>query len=146
MGATFGWSLGRLTLSHLAQIDGSLDEASATLGARGFTVLRTILLPLLKPAVVAALVYSFVRAMTTVSAVIFLVSAQYEWATTYIINRVVNGDYGVAIAYSSVLVLLMLIAIWIIQMLVGERRLGRRRAGIAAAPAPSVAQLGATAA
>jgi iron(III) transport system permease protein len=136
----------RAGIASMAQIDGSLDEASATLGARGFTVLRTILLPLLKPAVVAALVYSFVRAMTTVSAVIFLVSAQYEWATTYIINRVVNGDYGVAIAYSSVLVLLMLIAIWIIQMLVGERRLGRRGAGIAAAPAPSVAQLGATAA
>ena len=84
--------------------------------------------------------------MTTVSAVIFLVSAQYEWATTYIINRVVNGDYGVAIAYSSVLVVLMLVAIWIIQMLVGERRLGRRGSGVAAAPAPGVAQLGATAA
>jgi iron(III) transport system permease protein len=84
--------------------------------------------------------------MTTVSAVIFLVSAQYEWATTYIINRVVNGDYGVAIAYSSALVVLMLGAIWIIQMIVGERRLGRRTAGVAAAPVPGVAQLGATAA
>ena len=46
------------------------------------------------------------------SAVIFLVSAEYEWATTYIINRVVNGDYGVAIAYSSVLIVLMLAVIW----------------------------------
>jgi iron(III) transport system permease protein len=112
----------------MAQIDPSLDEASTTLGARSATTLRRILLPLLKPAVVAALVYSFVRAMTTVSAVIFLVSAQYEWATTYIINRVVNGDYGVAIAYSSVLIVLMLIIIWIIQWAVGERRLGRRSA------------------
>jgi iron(III) transport system permease protein len=34
----------------------------------------------------------------------------------------VNGDYGVAIAYSAVLILLMLVAIWIIQKLVGERR------------------------
>ena len=87
-----------------------------------------MLLPLLKPAVVAALVYSFVRAMTTVSAVIFLVSAEYEWATTYIINRVVNGDYGVAIAYSSVLIVLMVVVIYVIQRLVGERRLGRRAA------------------
>jgi iron(III) transport system permease protein len=122
----------RAGIASMTQIDRSLDEASATLGARGFTVLRTILLPLLKPAVIAALVYSFVRSMTTVSAVIFLVSAQYEWATTYIINRVVNGDYGVAIAYSSALVVLMLGAIWIIQMIVGERRLGRRTAGVAA--------------
>jgi iron(III) transport system permease protein len=73
-------------------------------------------------------VYSFVRAMTTVSAVIFLVSAQYEWATTYIINRVVNGDYGVAIAYCSVLIVLMLAVIGIIQVAVGTRRLGRRGA------------------
>ena len=40
---------------------------------------------------------------------IFLVSAQYEWATTYIINRVVNGDYGIAIAYCSVMIVLMLV-------------------------------------
>jgi iron(III) transport system permease protein len=118
----------RAGMASMAQVDGSLDEASATLGARGFTTLRRVLLPLLKPAVIAALVYSFVRAMTTVSAVIFLVSAQYEWATTYIINRVVNGDYGVAIAYSSVLIVLMLAVIWLIQRLVGERRIGRRGA------------------
>jgi iron(III) transport system permease protein len=116
----------RAGMASMAQIDPSLDEASTTLGARGATTLRRVLLPLLKPAVVAALVYSFVRAMTTVSAVIFLVSAQYEWATTYIINRVVNGDYGVAIAYSSVLIVLMLAVIGVIQWAVGDRRLGRR--------------------
>ena len=54
---------------------------------------------LVKPALVAALVYSFVRSMTTVSAVIFLVTAENELATTYIIGRVGNGDYGVALAY-----------------------------------------------
>jgi iron(III) transport system permease protein len=123
----------RAGMAAMSQIDKSLDEASTVLGARGFTSLRTILLPLIKPAVVAALVYSFVRAMTTLSAVIFLVSAEYEWATTYIINRVVNGDYGVAIAYSSVLIVLMLAVIWAIQWLVGERRLGRRAAGVASA-------------
>ena len=137
----------RAGMAAMTQIDPSLDEASSTLGARGFTVLRTILLPLLKPAVVAALVYSFVRAMTTVSAVIFLVSAQHEWATTYIINRVVNGDYGVAIAYSSALIVLMLIAIGVIRLLVGERRLGRRAAaaGVKAA-APGAETLGTLAA
>ena len=136
----------RAGMAAMSQIDKSLDEASTTLGARGFTVLRTILLPLLKPAVVAALVYSFVRAMTTVSAVIFLVSAEYEWATTYIINRVVNGDYGVAIAYSAVLIVLMLIAIWIIQKLVGERRLGRRAVAAPGATTAAVGELGGTAA
>jgi iron(III) transport system permease protein len=135
----------RAGMASMAQIDRSLDEASTMLGARGPTTLRRVLLPLLKPAVIAALVYSFVRAMTTVSAVIFLVSAEYEWATTYIINRVVNGDYGIAIAYSSVLIVLMLGVIWLIQRLVGERRLGRREASVIV-PAGGVGQLGGTAA
>src|SRR6266550_3325033 len=120
----------RAGIASMAQIDKSLDEASITLGARGFTTLRRVILPLLKPALVAALVYSFVRAMTTVSAIIFLVSAEYEWATTYIINRVVNGDYGVALAYCSVLIVLMLAVIWLIQRLVGTRRLGRREVAL----------------
>jgi len=131
----------RAGMAAMAQVDRSLDEASTTLGARGATTLRTILLPLLKPAVVAALVYSFVRAVTTVSAVIFLVSAEYEWATTYIINRVVNGDYGVALAYCTVLIVLMTGAIALIQALVGERRLGRR----APVLRPGVGAIGSTA-
>jgi len=124
----------RAGMAAMSQIDPSLDEASRTLGGGSLATLRRVILPMLRPAVVAALVYSFVRAMTTVSAVVFLVTAQYDMATTYIINRVVNGDYGVAIAYSSVLILLMLAATGIIQLLVGRRRIGLR----AVSPTPAV--------
>ncbi|MEO7851639.1 MAG: iron ABC transporter permease [Rubrivivax sp.] len=110
------------------QIDASLDEASTMLHASTATTFRRVLLPLLKPALVAALVYSFVRSMTTVSAVIFLVTAENELATTYIIGRVGNGDYGVALAYCTVLIVLMSAATAAIQLLVGERKLGRRSA------------------
>ena len=109
------------------QLDRSLDEASLMLRAGSVQTLRHVVLPLLKPALVAALVYSFVRAITTVSAVIFLVTAENELATTYIIGRVGNGDYGVALAYCTVLIFLMAAAIGLIQLLVGERKLGRRR-------------------
>ncbi len=112
------------------QLDKSLDEASLMLRASTFQTLRHVVLPLLKPALVAALVYSFVRAMTTVSAVIFLVTAENELATTYIIGRVGNGDYGVALAYCTVLIILMSAAIALIQLLVGERKLGRRKTGL----------------
>jgi len=112
------------------QLDRSLDEASVMLRASTFQTLRHVVLPLLKPALVAALVYSFVRAMTTVRAVIFLVTAENELATSYIIGRVGNGDYGVALAYCTVLIILMSAAIALIQFLVGERKLGRRKAGV----------------
>ncbi|TAH13235.1 MAG: iron ABC transporter permease [Curvibacter sp.] len=108
------------------QLDRSLDEASLMLRANTFTTLRLVVLPLIKPALVAALVYSFVRSITTVSAVIFLVTAQYELSTTYIIGRVGNGDYGVALAYCTVLIVLMSLSTLLVQALVGERKLGRR--------------------
>jgi iron(III) transport system permease protein len=118
----------RSGVAAMSQLDKSLDEAAVTLRASTFRALRTVVLPLLKPAIVTALVYSFVRAMTTVSAVIFLVSAEYEMATVFIINRVINGDYGLAIAYCAVLIVLMMTAIGLINLLVGRRRLGRRAA------------------
>ena len=84
--------------------------------------------------IVAGLVYSFVRAITAVSAVIFLVSAQYNLATAYIIGRVEVSDFGIAIAYSSVLIVCMLLAIGIIQIGVGARRQTARGHDIDAIP------------
>ncbi len=117
----------RAGTASFKQLDKSLDEASTMLRAGTATTLRRVVLPLLKPALVAALVYSFVRSMTTVSAVIFLVTAENELATTYIIGRVGNGDYGVALAYCTVLIVLMSAVTAAIQFIVGERRLGRRK-------------------
>ena len=109
----------------MAQIEGSLDEASQSLGATSARTMRKVVLPLLRPAILAALVYSFVRAITSISAVIFLVSAKYNMATAYIVGLVENGQYGVAIAYSSVLIVVMIAVIGGFQLLVGERRLRR---------------------
>jgi iron(III) transport system permease protein len=116
----------RAGIATLSQIDKSLDEASHTLGARSATTIRRVVLPLLRPAIVASLVYSFVRAMTAVSAVIFLVTAEYNMATAYIVGRVEAGEFGIAIAYSCVLIAIMLVVIGVIQVGVGERKLGRR--------------------
>jgi iron(III) transport system permease protein len=116
----------RGSIAAMAQLDRSLDEASLTLGANSGRTLRRVILPLLRPAITAALVYSFVRAITSISAVIFLVSAKYNMATAYIVGLVENGQYGVAIAYSSVLIMVMITVIGGFQLLVGERRLRRR--------------------
>jgi len=112
--------------SRLAGFDLSLEEAAMDLGARPVTVFLRITLPLIRPAILSALVYSFVRSMTAISAVIFLVSAKHDLATSYIIGRVENNEYGVAIAYATVLIVVMLAAIGLFQWLVGSRRLGRR--------------------
>jgi len=124
----------RAGIATLSQIDKSLDEASLTLGARSATTVRRIIVPLLRPAIVASLIYSFVRAMTAVSAVIFLVTAEWNMATTYIVGRVEAGEFGLSIAYSSALIVFMLAVVLLIELAVGERRLGRRAVAPAAAP------------
>ncbi|WP_438754026.1 ABC transporter permease [Pararhizobium sp. O133] len=129
-------------VAAMSQLDKSLDEASLTLRATSFRTIRKVILPLLRPAITAALVYSFVRAITSISAVIFLVSAEYNMATSYIVGLVENGEYGVAIAYSSMLIVVMVAIITGFQFLVGERRLRRenRVAGVTAAPSIPLAQ------
>ncbi|CUH41551.1 Sulfate transport system permease protein CysW [Ruegeria atlantica] len=116
----------RAGIASMSQLDKSLDESSLTLGANSWQTFRRVILPLLKPAILAALVYSFVRAMTAISAVIFLVSAEYDMATSYIIGRVENNDYGLAIAYSTTLIFVMLAAVGLLQVLVGRTKIGRR--------------------
>ena len=112
-------------IAAMSQLDKSLDEASITLGANSFTTVRRVIMPLMGPAILAALTYSFVRAITSVSAVIFLVSAKHNMATSFIVGRVENGEFGLAIAYSAVLILTMLAAILLLQLLIGTRRLRR---------------------
>ncbi|WP_431285633.1 ABC transporter permease [Humitalea sp. 24SJ18S-53] len=113
-------------LAALAQIDKSLDEASATMGGSAVSTLRRVVLPLMRPAIVASLAFSFVHAMTAVSAVIFLVSAQHNLATVYIVGRVEAGEMALAIAYSTVLIVIMLAVVLGIERLVGRAQIGRR--------------------
>jgi iron(III) transport system permease protein len=78
----------RAGLAALSQIDRSLGEASATLRASTLTTVRRIILP----AVVAALVVSFISAMTSISAVIFLTSRRFDMATVNIVGRAEVGE------------------------------------------------------
>ncbi len=66
------------------QIDKSIEEASTILGAGSGTTFRRITLPLLKQPFFSSLVYSFVRGMTAVSTVIFIISPKWSLATTKI--------------------------------------------------------------
>ena len=116
----------RATLASLSQIDRGLDEASLMLRAGRAATLVRVILPLLRPAIATAMTYSLVRAMTAVSAVIFLVTGGYNLATVYIVGRADVGEHGIAIVYSAVLIVFMMTILLTIQALVGKSRFGRR--------------------
>ncbi len=97
----------RAGVTSLLQIDPSIEEAAADLGADTLTVFTTITLPLLKSAFFSSLLYAFIRSMTAVTAVIFLVSASHDLLTVRILNEVAAGRFGVACAFFSILIVVV---------------------------------------
>jgi iron(III) transport system permease protein len=108
----------RAAVAALQQIDRALEEASITLGASNLRTFNRIVLPLIRPAVFSGLVFSFVRAMTAISAVIFLVTARTNLATTVILGRIDGGAIGLATAYCTIMIVTMIIAIVLMNLLV----------------------------
>jgi iron(III) transport system permease protein len=107
-------------IAVLRQIDPSIEEAAQNLGATTLTTFRKVTLPLIAPAFFSGLVYAFVRAMTAISAAIFLVSANWNLMTVQILNQVGSGRLGVSAAFSVVVIVIVLIAIAVISFAIGR--------------------------
>ena len=97
----------------LLQIDNSIEEASTILGADTGYSFRRITLPMLRNAFFSGIVYSFTKAITAVSAVIFLVSARWNLVTSKIYSLFDQAKYSQAAAFVTMLVLILLVFIGI---------------------------------
>ena len=101
----------RATSAVLAQIDPSIEEASASLGARRDLTFRRVVLPLVRPALLAGMTVLFIRAMTAISATIFLVSLDWSLVTVRILEGITNLELGQASAFSVLVILLVYLAV-----------------------------------
>lgn len=110
----------RSGMAALQQIDPSIEEAAMVLGANSKKVFTSITLPMVKPAFFSGLVYAFVRSMTLVSTVIFLVSANYNLLTVAIMNQIDVGKIGVASAYCTILIIVVFFVIGIMKMILKQ--------------------------
>ena len=106
-------------INTLQQIDPSIEEAAQGLGADSFKVFTTITLPMIKPAFLGGLIYSFIKSMTGLSAVIFLISARFRLLTIVVLDQVEVGRFGTESAFSTILIVIVYIAIFIMYKAVG---------------------------
>ncbi|NBD23301.1 ABC transporter permease [Paenibacillus glycinis] len=95
-----------VNLAGLAQISGTLEEASLNLGANRLRTFRRILLPLLRGPFIAGVTVSFLRSVTCLSVVIFIYSAKTSVGTVSILGLVQNGQWGSASALTAALILM----------------------------------------
>ncbi|HEY3475830.1 MAG TPA: iron ABC transporter permease [Anaerolineales bacterium] len=118
----------RAGVASLQQIDPSIEEASNILGGDAQYTFRKVTLPLILPALLAGLIFSFTRHMTSLSAIIFLVSAKWRIVTASILSEWEQGGVSIAAAYSTLIILFVLLAIAVLNVL--TRRLFRGREGV----------------
>jgi iron(III) transport system permease protein len=104
-------------VSKLHQIDVSLEEASADLGAAVLTTFRRIVLPLMSSAFAAGFLFTFMQSMISLSAAIFLVAPGQLLASVYIFNRARDGDMGIACAMSVILIASVAVCLWGLSLL-----------------------------
>lgn len=115
----------RTSTGALRQIHGSLDEASASLGAGEAGTFARITIPLIAPSIVAGLTFAVSRSMTTLSPIVFLTTPDIKIMTSQILAEVDAGRFGNAFAYCVILMLIVLTLIGIVQLV---NRLAPRRA------------------
>ena len=115
----------RSGVAALQQIDPSIEEASNILGADAQYTFRKVTLPLILPALFAGLIFSFTRHMTSLSAIIFLVSAKWRIVTASILSEWEQGGVSIAAAYSTVIIIFVMIAIVVLNLIVNKLFKGR---------------------
>ncbi|HSJ10791.1 MAG TPA: iron ABC transporter permease [Longimicrobiales bacterium] len=104
----------------IQQVDPSIEESSASLGATPGATWRRVVLPLAAPAVFTGLAHAFVRSITAISAVIFVVSGKWNLVTVSILGFVENADLARAAALCIILVAILAVVLGAVQAAVSR--------------------------
>ncbi len=97
----------------IEDLDPAVEEAAALLGARPFTTFRRVILPALRPALIAGFLTAFARCLGEYGSVIFIsgnMPMKTEIASLLIVTRLEQYDYPGA----SAIALLMLVSSFIL--------------------------------
>ncbi|HET7463851.1 MAG TPA: iron ABC transporter permease [Longimicrobium sp.] len=97
----------RAALSSFRQLDPSLEEAAASLGARPTTTMRRVVLPLVLPGLMAGALLAFVTALGEFVASILLYTNRTRPISMEMLSQLRAFDFGGASAYGVLLIVLV---------------------------------------
>jgi sulfate transport system permease protein len=108
----------------LMEVDREMEEAAKSLGASAWTTFRRVVLPSLRPAIVAGAGLAFARALGEFGSIVLIsgnLPYDTEVASVFIFGRIETGDVTSAAAVSVVLLVVSVV------LLAALARLGRPR-------------------
>jgi sulfate transport system permease protein len=104
----------------LMELDKDMEEASESLGASKFTTFRRIVLPNLRPAILAGAGLAFARAMGEFGAVVLIsgnIPFETQVSSVFIFSQVESNNLVAAAAISVVLLVVALVVLVLISLL-----------------------------
>ncbi len=107
-----------IATTGLKQIDGSLQEASQTLGAGVLHTTRHVTLPLISPAMASIGMFYFMHSMVTISALIFLVEPGTTPAAVSVLLLNDAGNWPQAAAFATIIMMTIIAVIGSVRGLV----------------------------
>ena len=117
----------------LQRLDASVDEAAEILGASLYQRFVLVVLPMMRHAALLGALYVFIESLTSLSAIIFLVSPGNKLASVAIFQTASVAHYGTACAMSATMMAIVMGAMglmwWFERAGPAWARLGARIAG-----------------
>ncbi|MFT9846372.1 putative 2-aminoethylphosphonate ABC transporter permease subunit [Aneurinibacillus sp. REN35] len=108
--------------SALKKLDKEFELVSESMGVPFYKTFFRVTVPLTLPAIFEIAVYYFVNSMVTISAVVFLYSADFKLASVAIVNMDDAGDIAPAAAMSMLILLTNIAVRAIYEVLTGKLR------------------------
>jgi putative spermidine/putrescine transport system permease protein len=109
----------RPIITSMRAFDYSMEEAAMSLGARPAQVVRRITLPLLRPALVSALLFSFIISFDEVTVSLFLIGPEITTLPLQIFGEIQDRSSPVVAAISTLLIGVTCIGVLLLERLVG---------------------------
>lgn len=103
----------------LERLSPRLDEAAAILGANRWSTFWRVTFPLIRPGVMAGMLYAFVIAFGDVPLSIFLSSPEYSTLPVEIFQTMQFDFSPTVLSISTLIALMSVVSLWLIQRLVG---------------------------
>ncbi|WP_395670299.1 ABC transporter permease [Phenylobacterium sp.] len=109
----------RPIITALRRFDWSCEEAALILGADNWTVMRRIVIPMLRPAITTALLFSFIISFDEVTITMFLIGPDIATAPVRIHGHIQESNTPVIAAVSTLFIGVTLLSVLALERLVG---------------------------
>ncbi|WP_440897827.1 ABC transporter permease [Amphibacillus sp. Q70] len=111
----------RSSAAIIHQISPNIEEAAASLGSSNLKTFFKITLPMMLPGVISGAILSWVTIISELSTSVLLYTTNTRTMTIGVYTEVIRGNYGVAAALSTILIVITVISLLVFFKLTGKK-------------------------